>query len=88
MSTYRESDCPALGDGWRKLTHIRESVSSKRADHYFIAPDGNKFRSFVRAKAYADGASILEATFVLILSTAVCAIATATLKETRGKRLE
>mmetsp|Transcript_4329 Transcript_4329/g.13050 ORF Transcript_4329/g.13050 Transcript_4329/m.13050 type:complete len:463 (+) Transcript_4329:1924-3312(+) len=44
--------------------------------------------AFLSGYVVDNGASILEATFVLILSTAVCAIGTATLEETRGKRLE
>ena len=55
----RSQPCALLGIGWTCLTYPRKANSS---DPYasstykiYVAPDGARFKSFVKARAYADG---------------------------------
>ena len=63
QSAANEIACPELGTGWRKISKPRANgaVAGHRAvDHYWISPDGLKFRAFVRAQAFARGSPLEE----------------------------
>eukprot|EP00966_Prymnesium_polylepis_P168962 3906522-Prymnesium_polylepis.1 len=55
-----EDEEPSLGAGWQRITVRRPEGQAKREDHYFLSPDGVRFRSYCRAQAYAEGAPLDE----------------------------